>query len=221
MFEGGLLILEAQDYHSYCKRKKLTERIFENFQNIKLRPEHFPDYLIHVVGFESGRTIAVPHHSSQGFQRPLQVFAKRQLSCSSRSVSSRGQNTPVDLGPSPFPFVPGAGSSSYRGPSSSYHGGPSPAQAQRTCYAPLLTPQYRPSPSPHYGSSNTPPYHQHQQQQHQLQQQQQHQLQQQQQQQQQAQRLEQQRQLYGRPKKNGRPVAVVKPQPGGFPFTIE
>ncbi len=196
-----MLILEAQDYQSYRKKKKLTERIFENFQNIKLRPEHFADYLIHVVGFESGQTVAVPHHSSQGFQRPLQIFWKRQQSCSSRSASSRGQNTPFfELGPSPFPFVPGGASSSYRGPSSSYHGGPSGdgegSEQVRTCYyAPLLTPQYRPSPSPHYATSNTPPY-------------------QQQQQQQPRQAAEQRHQSQGGRRNNGKPVAVVKPQPG-------
>ncbi|MEM1407984.1 MAG: hypothetical protein AAGG59_14485, partial [Bacteroidota bacterium] len=59
---------------SYRKKKKLTERIFENFQNIKLRPEMFYDYLIQEVGFCSGETLAVPHHPSKGFQRPLQVY---------------------------------------------------------------------------------------------------------------------------------------------------
>ncbi len=189
---GGLLILEAQDYHSYAKKKKLTERIFENFQNIKLRPEHFADYLIHVVGFEGGRLVAVPHHSSQGFQRPIQVFYKRQLSCSSRSASSRGQNTPFELGPSPFPFVPGAGSSSYHGPNSSYHGHPSPGYHLKNCYAPLLTPQYKPSPSPLH-SSSTPP---------------------QQQQQQPPQQQQQQRPIQQWQRNKERPVAIVKPQPG-------
>ena len=70
---GGILILEAQSFSGYRKKKRLTERIFENFQNIKLRPEGFSDYLLHEVGFESGTMIAVPNHSSQGFQRPLQV----------------------------------------------------------------------------------------------------------------------------------------------------
>ena len=66
-----MLILEAQDFASYRKKKKLTERIFENFQNIKLRPENFSDYLLQEVGFCTGHTIAIPHHSSKGFQRPL------------------------------------------------------------------------------------------------------------------------------------------------------
>lgn len=70
---GGMLILEAQSMASYKKKKKLTARIFENFQNIKFRPDQFSDYLLHEVGFSTGFTIAIPNHSSKGFQRPLQV----------------------------------------------------------------------------------------------------------------------------------------------------
>merc|ERR1719312_1681511 len=60
---GGKLILEAQGFNSYRKRKNLTERIKENFHNIQLRPEAFHDYLVHEVAFSVGETIAVPHHS--------------------------------------------------------------------------------------------------------------------------------------------------------------
>eukprot|EP00095_Tigriopus_kingsejongensis_P005860 maker-scaffold38_size502422-snap-gene-1.12 protein:Tk05860 transcript:maker-scaffold38_size502422-snap-gene-1.12-mRNA-1 annotation:"7sk snrna methylphosphate capping enzyme" len=111
---GGLFILEAQGFASYRQKKKLTERIYENFQKIKLRPEQFSDYLIHQVGFCSGHTIAVPHHTSRGFQRPLQVFVKR--ASSSYHASTCSQTTPY--------FAP------------------SPLMPSKRCYAPSLTPMY-------------------------------------------------------------------------------
>ena len=70
---GGKLILEAQGFNGYKKRKNLTPRIRQNFDNIGLRPENFYDYLLHEVSFTIGETIAIPTHTSQGFQRPLQV----------------------------------------------------------------------------------------------------------------------------------------------------
>ena len=73
---GGTFILEAQSFSSYKKKKKLTERIFSNFQDIKLRPENFTDFLLHDVGFTRSDVVAVPSHSSKGFQRPLQIFSK-------------------------------------------------------------------------------------------------------------------------------------------------
>ena len=73
-FKGGMLILEAQGMASYRKKKKLTARIFANYENIKFRPEQFSDYLLHEIGFSTGHTIAIPNHSSKGFQRPLQVL---------------------------------------------------------------------------------------------------------------------------------------------------
>ena len=123
-FSGGMLILEAQDFASYRKKKKLTERIFENFQNIKLRPENFSDYLLQEVGFCTGHTIAIPHHSSKGFQRPLQFFVKR-VPFSSRSVSSR-QTTPG-----------GSYSTFYNLPSPGYM-----PHLRTPHYAPTLTPRY-------------------------------------------------------------------------------
>ena len=128
---GGKLILEAQGFQSYKKRKNLTERIKENFNNIQLRPEGFRDYLIHEVNFSVGETIAIPQHSSQGFQRPIQVFTKLPP-FSSRSASSchttpyyagSSHNTPYYFPPSPLGMFP-----------------PRPG---RPCYAPMaLTPMY-------------------------------------------------------------------------------
>ncbi len=72
-FSGGILVLEAQSYSSYSKKKKLTPRIFENFQSIQFLPEQFSEYLLHEVGFTTSHVIAVPRHASKGFQRPIQV----------------------------------------------------------------------------------------------------------------------------------------------------
>ena len=51
LFESGILILEAQPFSNYGKRKKLTETIFKNYNSIKFRPEAFPDFLLHDIGF--------------------------------------------------------------------------------------------------------------------------------------------------------------------------
>ena len=48
---GGTFILESQAFSTYRKKKKLTEQILHNFKNIKLKPENFPDFLIHEVRF--------------------------------------------------------------------------------------------------------------------------------------------------------------------------
>ena len=72
-FPGGILILEAQGYSSYHKKRKLTPKIFENFQSIQLMPDQFPDFLLNEVGFTTFHTVAVPKDASKGFQRPIQV----------------------------------------------------------------------------------------------------------------------------------------------------
>ena len=73
------MILEAQGFHGYKKRKNLTSRIRENFDNIRLRPEGFRDFLLSEVSFTVGETMAIPTHASQGFQRPLQVGFKNYM----------------------------------------------------------------------------------------------------------------------------------------------
>ena len=73
------MILEAQGFHGYKKRKNLTSRIRENFDNIRLRPEGFREFLLHEVTFTVGETLAIPTHASQGFQRPLEVRFKNYM----------------------------------------------------------------------------------------------------------------------------------------------
>ncbi|XP_046579619.1 LOW QUALITY PROTEIN: 7SK snRNA methylphosphate capping enzyme-like [Haliotis rubra] len=77
---GGKLILEPQAWASYKKRKKLNETIFKNYQNIKLRPENFPNYLLKEVGFSKCEVIGVPFNKSKGFRRPLQLYTKADTS---------------------------------------------------------------------------------------------------------------------------------------------
>ncbi|KFM78994.1 7SK snRNA methylphosphate capping enzyme, partial [Stegodyphus mimosarum] len=73
---AGKLILEAQAFSSYARKKKITEEIFEHYKSIKFKPEMFNEYLVNEVGFESCELIDTPAHSSQGFSRPIYLFTK-------------------------------------------------------------------------------------------------------------------------------------------------
>ena len=41
--------MEAQSFSTYKKKKRLTEKIFNNYKNIKMKPENFTDFLLHEV----------------------------------------------------------------------------------------------------------------------------------------------------------------------------
>lgn len=74
---GGRMLLEAQPFHSYSKKKKLTETTYKNYHAITLRPEKFNEYLLSPeVGFAKCELVATPSHASKGFQRPLYLFTK-------------------------------------------------------------------------------------------------------------------------------------------------
>lgn len=72
---GGSLVLEAQDWKSYKRRKKLTDKIHENFKNIKLMPSKFEETLLgEKIGFERCYEINLKvTNKSQGFRRPIKV----------------------------------------------------------------------------------------------------------------------------------------------------
>lgn len=93
--EGGKLILEAQPFASYKRRKKLTvcdlyyfnvfyltsffpqNEIFENYKSIKFFPKDFESYLLSKeVGFKSVSLLEVSKHAVIGFQRPIHIFEK-------------------------------------------------------------------------------------------------------------------------------------------------
>lgn len=77
---GGRLILEAQDWKGYKRRKNLTPTIAENYKSIKLLPENFDQYLLSSeVGFQSMTTIDVPKNDAKGFQRPIKVRNALQI----------------------------------------------------------------------------------------------------------------------------------------------
>ncbi|XP_053680384.1 7SK snRNA methylphosphate capping enzyme bin3 [Anopheles nili] len=74
---GGKLILEAQNWASYKKKKKLTETIFENSKSIEFFPNRFHDYLLSPeVGFSHSYPLGIPRHLSKGFRRPIQLYIK-------------------------------------------------------------------------------------------------------------------------------------------------
>lgn len=74
LLPGGRLILEAQGWKSYKRRKNLTPNIATNYKSIKFFPEKFDEYLLGTeVGFQSVSSIGVPTHEVKGFQRPIKV----------------------------------------------------------------------------------------------------------------------------------------------------
>jgi len=75
---GGRLILEAQGWASYNRRKKLTEEIAENYAAIQLYPERFGDFLLSQVGFSTCEEVVTAHHSAKGFRRPIHIYTKAQ-----------------------------------------------------------------------------------------------------------------------------------------------
>lgn len=76
--EGGTLILEAQDWKSYKRRKNLTSEINAHFKHIQLYPKEFHEYLLSSeIGFESSYPVKLPkEHSANGFKRPIIAYKK-------------------------------------------------------------------------------------------------------------------------------------------------
>lgn len=80
LLPGGRLILEAQDWKSYKRRKNLTPSIAATYKSIKFSPDKFDEYLLgKEVGFQNVFTIDVPKHGAKGFQRPIQVTNEKIL----------------------------------------------------------------------------------------------------------------------------------------------
>lgn len=74
---GGLLILEAQPFDNYSRKKKLSERLKANYYSIKFKPDQFDAYLLSdQVGFKQILHETVTQHECVGFKRPMKVFLK-------------------------------------------------------------------------------------------------------------------------------------------------
>ncbi|XP_067647685.1 probable RNA methyltransferase CG1239 [Eurosta solidaginis] len=75
---GGKLVLEAQLYDNYKRRKKMTETIAAHYKAMQFLPKHFTDYLLSKeVGFANVELMGVPKHCAEGFKRAIQIFHKR------------------------------------------------------------------------------------------------------------------------------------------------
>lgn len=59
----------------------LQERIYKNYQSIEFRPHNFTQYLLSSeVGFSKCEVLSIPPHPAKGFQRPIHLFTKADLS---------------------------------------------------------------------------------------------------------------------------------------------
>lgn len=71
---GGKLILEAQEWKGYRRRRHMSTKINENYKKIKFFPQDFEAYLLSdTVGFQSVEDWGIPSHLIKGFQRPIKV----------------------------------------------------------------------------------------------------------------------------------------------------
>lgn len=74
---GGLLVLEAQPFDNYHRKKRLSESLRANFQSIRFKPEHFDEFLLsEEVGFKQILYSTTTEHECAGFKRPMKVFLK-------------------------------------------------------------------------------------------------------------------------------------------------
>lgn len=73
---GGLFIFEPQIFESYKKRAKLSKEIHDNFNNIKLLPDNFIDYLQGVYRFKLNKTVTSPSNSKKVFYRVIYILEK-------------------------------------------------------------------------------------------------------------------------------------------------
>ncbi|KAG1661246.1 7SK snRNA methylphosphate capping enzyme [Nymphon striatum] len=78
---GGKLLLEAQTWPSYAKKKKLTERIHKNYLSIQFKPEQFTEYLLSKnVGFSTCEVIDTPQNPSKVAEGPYSLTAEGDYS---------------------------------------------------------------------------------------------------------------------------------------------
>lgn len=74
---GGLLVLEAQPFDNYYRKKKLSDRLRSNYYSIQFKPEQIDEFLLsNEVGFREILFSTLTEHECAGFKRPLKVFLK-------------------------------------------------------------------------------------------------------------------------------------------------
>ncbi|KAG0164950.1 hypothetical protein DFQ28_009469 [Apophysomyces sp. BC1034] len=73
---GGTLVLEPQNFDTYHRRAKMNEKTQSIFDNIKLLPENYKDFLMNEVGFSEMKELGVSDHDRKGFKRPLFLYIK-------------------------------------------------------------------------------------------------------------------------------------------------
>lgn len=77
---GGKLILEAQNWASYKKKKNVSETVRDNYSSIRFFPKKFNEYLLSSeVGFSHSYPLGIPRHLNKGFSRPIQLFVKGEF----------------------------------------------------------------------------------------------------------------------------------------------
>eukprot|EP01133_Synstelium_polycarpum_P000436 gene436-520_t len=73
----GCFILEPQEFKGYKRRKFLSPNIKQNYENIKLKPNDFINYLTKEVGFRSFEALAPPSGvNALGFKRNIYKLIK-------------------------------------------------------------------------------------------------------------------------------------------------
>jgi 7SK snRNA methylphosphate capping enzyme len=91
---GGYLILEPQPWSSYGKRKKLTPKIYENYQKITFKPDEFHSYLMSpAVGFSSHTFLGTPEAINPGFKRSVHLYIKGNPS---EAINQESQAPPTN-----------------------------------------------------------------------------------------------------------------------------
>lgn len=73
---NGLFILEIEAFKSYNKRKELTENTLYTYNNIRVKPSDFKDFLIDQEYFEVVEEIDCCNDNKKGYKRPIIVFRK-------------------------------------------------------------------------------------------------------------------------------------------------
>lgn len=92
---GGRFLFEPQPLSSYHKFCAPEHR--ENFRQMQLKPDEFPDYLTREVGFASCRILGVGNHGAKNFQRPLYLLRKAKTEktpMQGNSDNGQSRNTP-------------------------------------------------------------------------------------------------------------------------------